>query len=1075
VADWFYAPSWRRLPPARPVDAQSLAAKRRSWLVFADEQGLGTTLAERLGQAGQIVTQVVRGSGFARRADGTYAIDPRQREDYDKLLLELTAQGAGPEVIVHLWSVLPGPVSLEHALDVGFYSLLYLAQALGKGERKEPLALWVAANDVHKVESADRPWPEKATLLGPCRVIPQEVPQVTCRFVDVALGRDGGAAGIAGALLGEIVAPAEEAVVALRGAQRWAQRFEPLRLTGEGPPARSLHERGVYLIVDGLAGIGQVLAEDLARTYKARLILIEGTESSGSPAAQGAEASARRQRRQVQALEASGAEVLVVRANPTNEDEMRRAVAAGRERFGDIDGVFYAAGGMQGATLRTLQETRPADCAWHFAHQIHGLQVLAWVLPSEGLDFCCLTSSLSALLGGLGQVAHAAASHFMDAFAESRNERGAVSWISVDWDAWQFPREDGQPAAALSSTLAQFAIQPAEGREVMRRLLTQAPVGQIVVSTADLEARQRHWEEIYRAQGQGQGPKRSEATRAGHARPALGTPYLAPRSDLEQAIAAVWQQVLGMAEVGVNDNFFELGGHSLLATQLRNHLHEVVRVDLPLRDLFDKPTVAGVAELVEKHRAQQAAAQEKPIRERLRVAFPTEKQAILEEYLHKKIAAGMRLGVDELPRDGSLRQFDLHLLGAELEYDLRQDFKFQLFPHEVQEHPTIPSLARYLLAEMDRQADPTRFLTDRPLSDYKLRPYRKHVTVAGGAGTQAAQGKNPSMVFVHSSPRAGSTLFRVMLAGHPQLFCPPEVNLLFFDNLQEWRQNIGFGHEMEWTTGGLQWAFMELLGIDSAAGQALIDKMLSDNVSAQHVYGRLQELCRPRLLVDKTPSYSLDLETIWRAEAMFDAPKYIYLYRHPYPVMESILRVRFDRLFGPSLFGEVEVDPYVVAETVWALSNRNLLTFFERIGRERCLWVRYEELVAQPEKVMTGVCAFLGIPFDERVLAPYDGKRERMMGGLGDPNLLQHNRIEPDLGEAWKRIKWPRPLDPSTRELVTRLGYEVPEVAPPPPRREAPPAPAAAAKAEELLANLDQLSDEQVAALLAEMSGEGEQ
>jgi hypothetical protein len=136
--------------------------------------------------------------------------------------------------------------------------------------------------------------------------------------------------------------------------------------------------------------------------------------------------------------------------------------------------------------------------------------------------------------------------------------------------------------------------------------------------------------------------------------------------------------------------------------------------------------------------------------------------------------------------------------------------------------------------------------------------------------------------------------------------------------------------------------------------------------------------------------------------------------------------------------------------------------------------VRYEDLVAQPEKVMSAVCAFLGIPFDERVLAPYDGKRERMMGGLGDPNLLQHNRIESDLGEAWRRIKWPRALDPSTRELVARLGYEVPEVAPPS-RREVAPAPADAAKAEALLANLDQLSDEQVAALLAEMSGEGEQ
>jgi phthiocerol/phenolphthiocerol synthesis type-I polyketide synthase E len=274
-----------------------------------------------------------------------------------------------------------------------------------------------------------------------------------------------------------------------------------------------------------------------------------------------------------------------------------------------------------------------------------------------------------------------------------------------------------------------------------------------------------------------------------------------------------------------------------------------------------------------------------------------------------------------------------------------------------------------------------------------------------------------------------------MLAGHPQLFCPPEVNLLFFEDLKDWRQNIGFGSEMEWTTGGLQWAFMELGGLDSAAGQALIDEMVAANLPAHAVYARLQ--------------------------AAFDRPKYIYLHRHPYPVMDSILRLRFDRLFAPGLFGDVDVDPHVVAETVWALSNRNLLAFFDSIEPERCHRVRYEDLVRDPAGIMTGVCGFLGLPFDERVLLPYDGKRERMMGGLGDPNILQHQGIDKNLGEAWKRIQWPRRLDEGTRALAARLGYELghePSVD--------------RARAEELAKNLDQLSDEQVASLLAQLSAE---
>jgi hypothetical protein len=473
--------------------------------------------------------------------------------------------------------------------------------------------------------------------------------------------------------------------------------------------------------------------------------------------------------------------------------------------------------------------------------------------------------------------------------------------------------------------------------------------------------------------------------------------------------------------------------------------------------------VAAVAAAVDEDRRQQAEATEKPIAERVRAAFPTDRPRILEQALRRWIARGLGITVDELPSDGQLGAFDLHRVGAELEHHLKRAFKFQLYPHEVQEHPSVPELARYLLSEMDRLADPARFVSEEPLSAYPLRPYRPADHERSSRAATRGR-KNPGMVFVHSSPRAGSTLFRVMLAGHPQLFCPPEVNLLFFEDAAEWRRNIGFGSEMEWTTRGLEWAFMELLGLDSAAGRALVDDLVTRNVSAQEIYGRLQEAARPRILVDKTPSYALDLDTLRRAEALFDGPKYIYLYRHPYPVMESILRVRFDRLFARGLFGRDDLDPHVVAETVWALANRNLLAFFDEVEERRRHFLRYEDLVRDPRAAMTGVCDFLGIPFDERVIAPYDGKRERMIGGLGDPNILQHKSIEADLGDAWRRIKWPRRLDPGTAIIAERLGYELPHGDGAPEVN--------AEEAERLLSNLDGLSDDQVASLLERLSNE---
>ncbi len=82
--------------------------------------------------------------------------------------------------------------------------------------------------------------------------------------------------------------------------------------------------------------------------------------------------------------------------------------------------------------------------------------------------------------------------------------------------------------------------------------------------------------------------------------------FVPPRTPTEEVIAAIWAEVLGIEKIGIHDHFFALGGHSLLATQVLSRLQEAFSLQLPLRRVFDRPTIAALAELVMAQQLEQA-------------------------------------------------------------------------------------------------------------------------------------------------------------------------------------------------------------------------------------------------------------------------------------------------------------------------------------------------------------------------------------------------------------------------------------------------------------------------------------
>jgi amino acid adenylation domain-containing protein len=97
---------------------------------------------------------------------------------------------------------------------------------------------------------------------------------------------------------------------------------------------------------------------------------------------------------------------------------------------------------------------------------------------------------------------------------------------------------------------------------------------------------------------------RNALSAPGRARPELGNPFVPPRTPLERALVDIWAQVLKLDNIGIHDKFLDLGGNSLQATQIISQVSDVFQVELPLRALFESPTVASMATVVAQHQAK---------------------------------------------------------------------------------------------------------------------------------------------------------------------------------------------------------------------------------------------------------------------------------------------------------------------------------------------------------------------------------------------------------------------------------------------------------------------------------------
>lgn len=566
VDRWFYRRKWIRTETPRVGPAEP-----GRWMIFMDSVGLGKQISAQLNGAQHQVIEVRPGKAFTRVRKGEYLVRPGNRADYDALILDVIRRGTLPQRIIHLWSVCDDSqrVSVDETLDLSFYSLVNLAQTL-KDQDLTGVDIAIISNRLQSVSSERIANPIRATLLGPVRVVPKDIPGVVCRSIDCD-PIDQGTGYVAVQIIAEHLSPFTDEVVAYRGDERWIESLQRLELNAAATH-RGVKHGAVYLITGGLSRVGLVVAEHLARNFQARLILVDQT-----PLPPGDEWNemlgkgtlpehTQRTLHKLSEMRSLGCEVVTVCADVTRPDEMKHAIELARTKCGHINGVIHAAAVTDCNPLPL--KTRDG-VARVLESKIKATLTLDEFLSDESVDFFALFSSLSSLIGRAGQIDDAAASAFLDAFASSQQERRVVA---IDCAPWV---DDNQPVDSLSEqrTESSFGILPSEGAEAFTKVLSADLPPTVIMCAQDLTS-------------VGKTEARSD-----------NAPVIS-KDEVESVLLRWWQEFSDSRQLSLDDNFFDLGGNSLAGVQLFSKIKTTYGLNMGLATLFEAPTIRQLAQLI---------------------------------------------------------------------------------------------------------------------------------------------------------------------------------------------------------------------------------------------------------------------------------------------------------------------------------------------------------------------------------------------------------------------------------------------------------------------------------------------
>jgi acyl transferase domain-containing protein/NAD(P)-dependent dehydrogenase (short-subunit alcohol dehydrogenase family)/acyl carrier protein len=577
-----------------------------SWLVFVDDTGMGTTLAEQLRRSGHQVTTVVHQPVTTlTETNGSYALNPRRPRQLHQLLEAHLEKEGGLAGIIDCWplDICADPQgeranadTAETNTEIGLFAILHLVKALADHDTVQPRLYLITAN-AQPALGTEALAVDQAPIWGLGRVIGhQEFVNRWGGLIDIDDADD--RAETASRICEHVLTADPEDQIAIRGSDTFVPRLRPSTSLTTSFPTK-LAPEGTYVVTGGAGALGRVAARYLAERGARHIALLSRREI---PSRERWSQLPHDDRNHdavatIRNIERLGARVTTASVDVTDADQVNSWLCHHlREEGRPIRGIVHAAGAVDDRLLVDMTE---ADFSKVMTAKVGGARVLHTTLQGHDLDFFVMFGSAGSVIAAPGQGNYAAANAFLDVFAHRLRAEGWPA-LTIGWGPWSVGMVEELKLEKIYAQRGIELITPAAGTRILDRLINQRTPNVIAIS-AD-------WKRARRAGLAGQLPPMFAE---------LGTSEAAPETDAEssiveflsacpaadrldviarhlrQVVAAVFE--LAVSDVGSDDALDDIGLDSLMAMDFRLRINAMFGIDVPLLELLRGVSVNSLA------------------------------------------------------------------------------------------------------------------------------------------------------------------------------------------------------------------------------------------------------------------------------------------------------------------------------------------------------------------------------------------------------------------------------------------------------------------------------------------------